>query len=197
MGSLPPNEVAVGMVSIRRWRAEDAEVLHRLILDNLDHLRPWMAWAKAEPVSLEQREAKVERWCRSWDAGEDFAYAIIGVEGDLLGGCGLRRQLGDTCSFEIGYWVRQDRTGTGVATDAVRALVEAAFAVDGVSHVEIHHDVANLASERVPLKAGFRQIGRRAVDRAAPSEVGVDVLWRLDRSDSSTARWGSEEPRES
>ncbi len=77
--------------------------------------------------------------------------------------------------------MRGDRTRQGIATDAARALVEAAFSVDGITHVEIHHDAANAASRRIPEKLGFTCIGRRPDDVVAPAEVGIDVIWRLDR----------------
>jgi ribosomal-protein-serine acetyltransferase len=182
MEGAPPEEVAAGSVRVRRWRLEDADELHGLLLANLEHLRPWMSWVAAEPRSLEERRSKIAEWCTRWDAGEDFSYAILDdAGGELLGGCGMHRR-GPPDSLELGYWVRDDRTSQGVATDAVRALVEAAFSIDGIAHVEIHHDAANLASRRVPEKVGFSCIGERQDEVAAPAEVGTDVTWRLDRN---------------
>lgn len=182
MRGTPPDETTAGGVRIRRWRLEDAGDLHRLILTNLDHLRPWMGWVAAEPLSLEERRHKITGWCTRWDAGEDFSFAIVDqVGGELLGGCGLHRRHAAPDGLELGYWVRGDRTGRGVGTDAARALVEAAFAVDGVTHVEIHHDAANAASRRVPEKAGFTFVGVRQDAVTAPAEVGIDVTWRRSR----------------
>jgi RimJ/RimL family protein N-acetyltransferase len=180
MGGAPPDEVAAGSVRVCRWRPEDAGALHGLLLANLEHLRPWMGWVAVEPLSLEERRGKIAGWCTRWDAGEDFSFAIVDLGGELLGGCGLHRRIAPD-GLELGYWVRADRTGRGVATDAARALVEAAFSVDGITHVEIHHDAANAASRRIPEKVGFTCIGRHRGDVAAPAEVGIDVIWRLDR----------------
>ena len=172
----------MGSVRVRRWRMEDASGLHQLLLANLEHLRPWMGWVTAEPLSLEERRGKITEWCARWDAGEDFSYAIVeDAGGELLGGCGLHRRSAPD-GLELGYWVRGDRTGQGVATDAARALVVAAFSVDGISHVEIHHDAANTASRRIPEKVGFTCIGERPDDVVAPAEAGIDVIWRLDRN---------------
>jgi ribosomal-protein-serine acetyltransferase len=182
MSLTPPERVSVDSITIRRWVDADAAPLHALILANLDHLRPWMAWIAAEPVSLSERQAKIGEWTRRWDDGVDFPYAIADGSGDLLGGCGLHRRIGPA-GLEIGYWVRGDRVGRGIATQAVAALTEAAFSIEGVDHVEIHHDAANVASRRVPEKNGFELVGESPDEAVAPSEVGVDVTWRRRRTD--------------
>ncbi len=182
MHGTPPGEVAAGRVRVRRWHLDDAPHLHALLLANLEHLRPWMGWVAAEPLPLEDRRSTITTWSTRWAAGEDFPYAIVDdADGELLGGCGLHRRIAPD-GLELGYWVRGDRTGQGIATDAARALVEAAFSVDGITHVEIHHDAANAASRRIPEKLGFTCIGERRDGVDAPAEVGIDVLWQLNRN---------------
>lgn len=166
---------------MRRWTLEDAPDLHALILANLEHLRPWMGWISSEPLSIEERRSKMAAWHIRWEGGEDFSYAIVDdAGGELLGGCGLNRRTAPD-GLDLGYWVRGDRTGQDIATDAAGALVEAAFSVDGITHVEIRHDAANAASRRVAEKLGFTCIGEQRDDVVAPAEVGIDVIWRLDR----------------
>lgn len=133
MGGRPPEEAAAGSVRIRRWHLEDACDLHDLLLANLEHLRPWMGWVAAEPLTFEERRSRIIAWEARWDAGEDFSYAIVEAAGGaLLGGCGLHRRIAPD-GLGLGYWVRGDRTGQGLATDAARALVEGAFAVEGIT----------------------------------------------------------------
>jgi hypothetical protein len=81
MSRTPPERVSVDSITIRRWVDADAAPLHALILANLDHLRPWMAWIAAEPLSLAEREAKIGEWTRRWDDGVDFPYAIADGSG--------------------------------------------------------------------------------------------------------------------
>lgn len=54
-----------------------------------------------------------------------------------------------------------------------------------VELVEVHHDVANLASGRVPQRLGFRWIEDRPEPVDAPAETGVRRIWRLTRDE-----WG-------
>ena len=60
-----------------------------------------------------------------------------------VGGTGLHRSDRSDC-FEIGYWVRSDCTGRGIATAATSALVEAAFTHLGeATQIAIRMDQAN------------------------------------------------------
>jgi RimJ/RimL family protein N-acetyltransferase len=84
--------------------------------------------------------------------------------------------------LEIGYWVHPEFVGRGFATRAAEALTTLGLRLPGVTHIEIHHDKANLASARVPLKLGFEMVGEHTVEAAAPAETGVNVIWRMDRA---------------
>ena len=163
---------------LRRWRVDDAPALTQMIVSSLEHLRPWMPWVQSEPLSSDERVDKIRGWATAWDAAQDFTFAIEDGAGELLGVCGLHRRREPAC-LEIGYWVRSGRTGQGIATAAVRGLVHAAFSIDGITSLEIHHDAANAASARVPEKVGFTRVGEQPDGPAAPGEVGIDVTWRL------------------
>lgn len=75
------------------------------------------------------------------------------ASGRLVGSASVRLPVsGRPC--DIGYWVAGAAQRRGYAAEAAAAL--AAWAMDrGVPRVEIHADVANLASVRVALRAGF------------------------------------------
>jgi RimJ/RimL family protein N-acetyltransferase len=52
--------------------------------------------------------------------------------------------------------------------------------VEAITHVEIHHDRANVASAGVPRKLGFRFVGEYPAAPSAPAEAGIEWRWRLD-----------------
>ena len=180
MSQTPPECLTSDAVTLRRWRVDDASSLTEMIVSSLDHLRPWMPWVQYEPLTLDARVEKIRGWLSAWDAAEDFTFAIDDGAGGLLGVCGLHRR-GEPGSLEIGYWVRSGRTGQGIATAAVRGLVQAAISIDGVTCLEIHHDAANIASARIAEKVGFTRVSERPLVRAAPGQIGIDVTWRLHR----------------
>lgn len=74
-----------------------------------------------------------------------------------------------------------------IASAAVRCLVVGAFPMPDVECVEVHHDVANIASGRIPERLGFSFVEERADEPVAPAEVGVERVWRRNRQDWSAA----------
>jgi RimJ/RimL family protein N-acetyltransferase len=156
---------------VRPFQVEDAPLLHDAILDSHDHLRPWMPRIAGEPLTLEQRA----EWVRS--AKESVGVFLGGL---VVGGTGLHDRIGPG-GREIGYWVRAGWTGRGIATEAARIMTERAYAIDGVDHVEIHHDKANRASGRVPAKLGYALVREVPDEITAPGEIGISCEWRLER----------------
>jgi ribosomal-protein-serine acetyltransferase len=175
----PPETLSCGAVELRRWRSADAELCLRLVTESLEHLQPWMPWATTA-YDLATAEAYLQGCEDSWAAGTAFQYLI--VAGKAAGSAGLMARI-DPGGLEIGYWVHPAHTGRGVATAAAAALTEAALALPGVDHVEIHHDRLNLASGRVPAKLGYNHVDTRPEARfdRAPADSGISKVWRITR----------------
>ncbi len=191
--SLPEAAEGYGVV-LRRWRVADAELLHRAVLESLDHLRPWMDWTTQEPLTLEERRAMLAQWERDWEQGGDVTIAIL-LDGRVAGSTGLHRRRGPH-ALEIGYWVHPDFLRRGVATRASTLLTDVAFGLPGIERVEIHHDKANCASAGVPRRLGYRFIGERPDPVSAPNELGIDCAWEVTRAQWATID-SSSRPRSS
>lgn len=176
-----PRRIVTDRLVLRHWTLQDAPVLTESVTANLDHLRPWMPWAATEPVSLPERIALIERWQASWEAGGDSVFGVF-CDGKAIGGTGLHRRLGPKV-LEIGYWIDVAHTGNGYATEVVRALTAAAFAVPGIDRVEIHHDEANHASAAIPHRLGFTLARKEVREPTAPAEIGVECQWVMRRLD--------------
>lgn len=175
----PPEHLSHASVDLRRWRKSDAELCFRLVSESLAHLEPWMPWA-TETYGLDDARDYLERCEDSWADGSAFQYLIM-VGGAPAGSAGLMARIGDG-GLEIGYWVHPAYTGRGVATAASGALTEAAFALPAIDRVEIHHDILNLASERVPAKLGYSAVGTaRSRFDLAPGDCGTVKVWRITR----------------
>jgi ribosomal-protein-serine acetyltransferase len=170
---------------VRQWRVEDVPGLQAAVFESLDELRPWMPWAANEPLPLSERLDLVAGWRNLWDAGDRMCGMFVGDE--VVGGCGLHQRIGPG-GQEIGYWVRTGHTGRGYATAAARALTGMAFTMTRVDRVEIHHDIANVASGRVPAKLGFTCVGDVAHPVEAPGETGTQRIWRMLRGAWPTGR---------
>jgi ribosomal-protein-serine acetyltransferase len=177
-GRIPERiEGSDGLV-IRLWEPGDAASLSRAAAESYEHLRPWMEWAAAEPMPQRQRCQQIIGWRRDWEENRDAVYGVF-VDGEIAGGCGLHRRLAED-GLEIGYWIHARFVRRGLATRAVALLTEAALALPGITHVEIHHDKANEASGAIPRKLGFEFLGEHADKPAAAGDVGIECRWRID-----------------
>lgn len=103
------------------------------------------------PYSLADALSWVERCEQVWRRGESRPFAITDAEtGELLGSIELNTSAG-----MVGYWVAAGARRRGIATRALR-LVCGSWP-DRPLRLTTHP--ANLASQRVAEKAGFRRIG--------------------------------------
>jgi len=93
---------------------------------------------------------------------------------------------------EIGYWLGVPFWGHGYATEAVRAMIDHAFADLDHEALQAGARVTNPASRRVLEKCGFQWTGVGLTRiRALASSAPVD-RFRLDRGIwSSLKSWGA------
>ena len=185
--TLPERLAGPAGLLLRRWSPGDARQLSAAVAQSREHLRPWMAWAAAEPLTIEQRRELIIGFERDWRDGGDAVLGIF-LDGRVVGGCGLHRRIARD-GLELGYWIHPRFTRQGLATAAARLLTDGAVALPGVTHVEIHHDKANVASAGVPRKLGFSLRAEVIAEVEAPAEIGIECRWRMDRE-----QWLSDDP---
>jgi RimJ/RimL family protein N-acetyltransferase len=162
-------------LTLRPWRASDAERVHEIMQDRSMHEflalpDPYTPAAAHKFVTELGDEGRRD--------GTGFGNAVVETtSGRLVGSAALR--LGR--KPEIGYWLAPDAQGNGYATEAARVLLDWAFAHQ-VPRVEVMCDVRNVGSARVALAAGCRYEGTRRgyplhpLDPAAPDSV-ADLAW--------------------
>jgi [ribosomal protein S5]-alanine N-acetyltransferase len=113
-------------------------VRDRLIQDNTSEPAELTAARVAEVIRAVAGDAERRGW------------AIVAAgTGDLLGNAAL-----DLAAGTVSYWVAAAARGRGVATAALRLMVEHACAVGGLSELRVWVRAGNRASARVAEKAG-------------------------------------------
>ena len=185
------DEIRTARLLLRCKRLSDAPLLKRAIDMSLDHLRPWMPWAMHEPSELSAIEARIAGFQRNFLRGADWSYGIFNAaETELLGGAALHPSVGPD-ALELGYWLRADCTGKGIATEAAAALTETAFSVFAVSRVEIHCDPKNLRSARIPERLGYRLVETLIANTLNPAGEPRDTMvWAIEREPFEARRDG-------
>jgi len=133
-----------------------AEGIHAAVVASRAELLPWMPWAR-EPA-LDGAIQMTERDERAWSDGRAFQFALIErATGETIGVAGLNRE-GDSAA-ELHYWIRSDRAGRGLTTEAGSALVVFARDELRLPRMTLWAGRENRASRRVAEKLGFVHIG--------------------------------------
>ena len=87
-----------------------------------------------------------------------YELAIVDREtGEVIGNASLLQRSAEVSEASIGYTLRRDQWGKGFATEVARALVSFGFDDLGLRKLVATTSPANLASQRVLEKAGFRK----------------------------------------
>jgi len=148
------------VIHLRPFELSDIPGFTAAVNASLDSLIPWMVWAHHDyqPHDAESW-IRFTHWQRMKEEAEEFA--IVDQHDQLLGGAGIRfaRHPGDTSA--IGYWVRSDAQGQGIASRAVTKLLPMGFSRHDTRVIEILAAEDNLASRRVAEKCGGQFIGCR------------------------------------
>ncbi|MGH3507419.1 MAG: GNAT family N-acetyltransferase [Nocardioidaceae bacterium] len=156
MSGLPtePFRLPAGSVTLRPTLVSDVEAALAMFDD--PDMRQWYSG----PTPLEA--SRIEEWCRSssnWSEGRHATWAIADVEDRMIGNLSLVGIDLDSRTAMIAYRVTRGARGRSVATQAVRAATDWAFATLGLERVELEHAVANPASCRVADRAGYHLEG--------------------------------------
>lgn len=116
--------------------------------------------------------AAAEAWCRSgadWSDGSHATWHAVDREtGRMVGNCSLFAIDEDDRVAKIGYRVLPSARGRGVARQMVDAVTCWAFESRGLMRVQLEHAIANEASCRVALAAGFALEGTLRSAYAVP-----------------------------
>jgi RimJ/RimL family protein N-acetyltransferase len=149
-----------GVVRLRPWRLTDAPAVFAACQDpRIARFVPI-----PQPYTMAVAEGYVAFAADATSVGPDAHMAIVEAADDTVLGA-ISRHGGDGHRAAFGYWLAPWARGGGVATRALRLLVEWTLATTGVIRAELYTDPDNDASGRVALRAGFELEGvRRAWD---------------------------------
>jgi RimJ/RimL family protein N-acetyltransferase len=176
---------------IRGWAPADAPALKAAIDGSLAELQRWMAWARHEPSELPVIEERLARFQAEFAAGAHYACGIF-APGDaaVLGGVSLIPRVGPG-ALELGYWLRNDCTGLGYASEAAAALTRVGLGMPGIERIEIRCDPENRASWAVAERLGYRLL-RTSLEPVPYSEgeVAPTMVWSLSRAEAGAALGG-------
>ena len=174
--------LATARLTLRPFRPDDAETVHRLVND-------WAVVRMLSRLPFPYPRSLADEWIastlRQIDDGTGYALAITGQEDgtELLIGCvglGVTARAG-----LLGYWIGRRFWGHGVATEAAGRLSRWALANLDIDRVEADVAEDNAPSAAVLARLGFRAVGTgRTPFLARGGEIPV-VRYAATRDDLS------------
>jgi RimJ/RimL family protein N-acetyltransferase len=145
---------------LRELEPEDAAAL-TLVLSDPETMRYYPA-----PLDREQ----VKQWilrnrCRYKDDGVGLWAIVLNSTDELVGDCGIiRQQIEGKDIYEIGYHLRRDHWGQGLATEAAIACRDWAF--------------ANLKADRLISLIRPENIPSQRVAERNGMNIWKEIVWR-------------------
>lgn len=161
---------------LRRARPDDLEAIHAVLSDpramrhwstlpheDIDRTRAWLNGMIASPPEL----------------SEDF---VVEFEGRVVGKAGFYRLP------EIGYILRPEVWGRGLAREACEAVIDHVFSSRGLDELTADADPRNAASLALLARLGFRRTGEARRTFQLGDEWADSVYFALSRADWDARR---------
>jgi ribosomal-protein-serine acetyltransferase len=140
-------------IVIRPYTPADVPLLFEAASESIGEIFPWLPWCHPG-YAITETEAWIQHCEAARQKQTEYNFAVTDGSRRILGGCGLNQLRPEHRIANLGYWVRTSAARRGVATAAVRRLVDFAFAATDLLRLEIVASVDNVASQRVAEKAG-------------------------------------------
>jgi ribosomal-protein-alanine N-acetyltransferase len=158
---------------LREFTADDADAL-ALVVSDPETMKHYPA-----PMDRTGVEAWIARNMRRYvEHGHGLWAMVLKPTGEMIGDCGLTVQDVDGKNeIEIGYHVRRDHWGQGLATEAARACRDFGFARLPVERLVSIIRPENLPSRRVAEKNGM-VLWKEIIKAGLPQ-----VVYSITRSD--------------
>ena len=165
---------------LRRFRPDDAEVLAGYRSDPA--VARYQSWETPYPVRKAQYAIETMAAADPAQPGW-FQFAVeLTAERVLIGDVGVNLH-DNLMQADLGYTFAPRWQGRGYATEAVRAVLDHLFRVQGLHRVSAECDARNLASARLLERTGFHREGLLRRHTWIKGEWTDDLLYGLLESD--------------
>ncbi|HVQ35063.1 MAG TPA: GNAT family N-acetyltransferase [Candidatus Bathyarchaeia archaeon] len=137
-------------------------------------------WSRPPMASIDEAVSLVREIESGWHTRTLLQWGItLKSEGLVIGTCTLYRWDRTHRRAELGYVLRRDRWGSGIASEAVRAVLDHAFGEMGLHRVGADTDPRNVASARLLVRLGFEREGLQRETYFHLGEWADSELWGL------------------
>lgn len=179
MFSMP--EISTDRLILRRMTMKDAQDIFEYSRD--PEVARHVLWTAQKHIS----EAKeyVRYMTKRYRDDLPSSWGIIDKEsGRLVGTIGYMAFSEENASVEIGYSLARWLWGKGLATEALRAVIDYTFEAMDINRIEAQHELTNPSSGRVMEKCGMKKEGilrQRLYNKGKFVDVALYSILREDK----------------
>jgi RimJ/RimL family protein N-acetyltransferase len=172
-----PDSLTDGVIVLRTFREDDRAATLATFADPV--VRRWLNMP-AEPKDSDF-DALLRTVRRGLESGDRYDFCVTELPADVsLGAVIASRRHRD--NFEVAYLAREEGSGRGLMTRAVRLLSD--WLLDeGVGRIELRTHPDNLASQHLAERAGFTREGVERQSIWLHSRREDAIVWSLLPSD--------------
>ncbi|MBY5552098.1 GNAT family N-acetyltransferase [Rhizobium leguminosarum] len=129
------------------------------------------------PWSLQKAEERLHGWFEEQARDGTTKYKLLAEDGRFVGRAGISKFRNE--QFELGYSLREDAWGKGLATEAASALADWFFGRELASGFIAFTHPENTASQHVLRKIGMRERAPILVDGVLDTafELTAEMRW--------------------
>ena len=169
-------ELETGRLRLRRYRMEDAELLHQYfgIDEKMYEFSGWNPYATPEMA-----KASVREFIESYDNPAFYGWAIeLKKDSDYVfaGTVGAYDYDPEAGTAEVGLSVRRDLWGRGIAGESLKAVIEYLTCQEKIPCIKAWCAASNIGSKKAMEKAGMRLVSTET----AALRVGDKVYDKLN-----------------
>jgi RimJ/RimL family protein N-acetyltransferase len=141
-------------LTFRTWRTDDVDLAIALWCD--DRVARFLHAGGDAPPEGYARERLLQEVANQAEHGFQYWPIFERAGGAHVGCCGLKPREPSQRVLELGFHLRPDFWGRGLAREASHAVIDLAFSRLGARALFAGHHPDNAASQRVLVRLGFR-----------------------------------------
>ncbi len=145
---------------LRPFSRRDIDGLFQAVCVSKRELAEYLPWA-TKAYSRASAARFIKDSMQSWRETKAYDFTIRRPQDPTrhLGNVSIWHVSRTFRSGEIGYWVRSDETGLGIATEAARVVLRIGFEELNMHRIVVRVARGNISSERIARKLGFVREG--------------------------------------
>jgi ribosomal-protein-serine acetyltransferase len=144
-------------LELRQFEQHEAGELFWLVDSNRFYLRKWLPWVDGMH-SAGQFYSVLQMWHRQFYENDSYQLGIR-YRGILSGSISLHGIDWSNSQASIGYYLAEKMQGKGIASKAVKAVINHAFKDLSLNRIEIRCGKDNYKSQGIPERLGFYREG--------------------------------------